>query len=49
VLISAQCFFRVSNRNTFNTVFQCDLASPKMRAKHKRLICDSLIGMLAKK
>src|SRR5689334_14304443 len=47
-LISAQCFFRVSNRNTFNAVFQCDLASPKTRAKHKRLICDSLIRMLAK-
>jgi AcrR family transcriptional regulator len=48
LLISAQCYFRVSNRNTFNTVFQIDLASPKMRAKHKRLICDAVIRMLAK-
>lgn len=48
LLITAQCFFRVSNRHTFNVACQCDLSSPKMRAKHKRLICDSIIRMLAK-
>ena len=48
MLISAQCFFRVSNRHTFNAVFQCDLSNPKLRAKHKRLICDSVVRMLSK-
>ncbi len=49
MMISAQCFFRVSNRYTFNAVFQCDLSNPKLRAKHKRLIGDSIVRMLAKK
>jgi AcrR family transcriptional regulator len=46
MLISAQCFFRVSNRASFKAVFKHDLGEPSLRAKHKKLICDSVTRML---
>ena len=45
-MISAFCFFRISNRHTFGTLFNCDLAAPGMRARHKRLISDAILRML---
>lgn len=46
LLISAFCFFRVSNRHTFGTLFDCDLTSPAIRRKHKRLISDAILRVL---
>ena len=46
MLISAFCFFRVSNRHTFGTLFDCDLTAPGVRTKHKRLISDAILRML---
>ena len=46
LMISAFCFFRVSNRHTFGTLFRFDLTAPEQRRKHKRMICDAIIRML---
>jgi AcrR family transcriptional regulator len=46
MLISAFCFFRVSNRPTFGTIFRRDLSAPDIRRRHKRMICDAVIGLL---
>ena len=45
-MISAFCFFRVSNRYTFGTLFNFNLAAPGVRARHKRLISDAILRML---
>jgi AcrR family transcriptional regulator len=45
-MISAFCFFRISNRHTFGTLFNCNLAAPGVRARHKRLISDAILRML---
>jgi AcrR family transcriptional regulator len=47
LMISALCFFRVSNRHTFGAIFSVDLDAPGLRARHKRMIGDAVIGMLA--
>ncbi len=46
MLISAFCFFRVSNRHTFGLLFDRDLLDPKLRARHKRLIADLVLDAL---
>lgn len=46
LMISAFCFFRVSNRHTFGILFGCDLTAPLLRAKHKQMIGDAIIRML---
>lgn len=47
MLISAYCFFRVSNRYTFGTVFNCDLSEPATRRRHKKLIVDVVLRYLS--
>jgi AcrR family transcriptional regulator len=47
MMISAFCFFRVSNRHSFGTLFQQDLASPELREKHKAMITKAILGLLA--
>ncbi|HSU04528.1 MAG TPA: TetR/AcrR family transcriptional regulator [Acetobacteraceae bacterium] len=47
MLISAFCFFRVANRHTFGTLFDRDLNSPELRARHKPMIGDAIIRLLA--
>ncbi|TGE00697.1 TetR family transcriptional regulator [Methylobacterium nonmethylotrophicum] len=47
MMISALCFFRVSNRHTFGAIFSVDLDAPALRARHKRMIGDAVLGMLA--
>ncbi|MCW3474506.1 TetR family transcriptional regulator [Limobrevibacterium gyesilva] len=47
MLISAFCFFRVSNRYTFGLLFGRDLSSAALRARHKRMIADAVIRLLA--
>ena len=46
MLISAFCFFRVSNRHTFGALFGRDLAAPELRKRHKRMIGDAILGLL---
>ena len=46
LLISAFCFFRVSNRHTFGAIFNRDLSDPKLRKRHKKLIIDTIERML---
>lgn len=46
MLISAFCFFRVSNRHTFGTIFRRDLSEPALREKHRRMIGDAVIRLL---
>jgi hypothetical protein len=46
MMISAFCFFRVSNRHTFGALFDRDLASPELRTRHKRMIGDAIIRLL---
>ena len=46
MLISAFCFFRVSNRHTFGTLFDRDLSAPGLRERHKVLIEDAVLRTL---
>ena len=46
MLISAFCFFRVSNRYTFGTIFKRDLSDPELYARHKSMIADAVLGYL---
>ncbi|MBC7152094.1 MAG: TetR family transcriptional regulator [Rhizobium sp.] len=46
MLISAFCFFRVSNRYTFGTIFQRDLSEPTLYNRHKQLISDAVLAYL---
>jgi AcrR family transcriptional regulator len=46
MLISAFCFFRVSNRHTFGALFGWDLSAPELRKRHKRMIGDAILGLL---
>jgi AcrR family transcriptional regulator len=46
LLISAFCFFRVSNRHTFGAIFDRELSDPKLRKRHKKLIIETIERML---
>lgn len=46
LLISSFCFYRVSNRNTFGEIFQIDLTDEQVKARHKEMICESLLRYL---
>ncbi|MGY2904367.1 TetR/AcrR family transcriptional regulator [Bradyrhizobium sp. URHC0002] len=46
MLISAFCFFRVSNRRTFGLLFNCDLSEPELRDRHKQLIIEAVLRAL---
>jgi AcrR family transcriptional regulator len=46
MLISAFCFFRVSNRHTFGTIYNRDLSDPSYYQRHKAMISDSVISYL---
>jgi AcrR family transcriptional regulator len=46
MLISSVCFFRVSNRYTFETIFEVDMADPETRRRHRRMIVDAVLGYL---
>ncbi len=43
MLISALCFFRVSNRHTFRKIFRRDMLSPSLRPHHRRVIGDAVV------
>lgn len=44
LLISAFCFFRISNRHSFEILFDCDLFDPKLRARHRRMIVEAVLS-----
>jgi AcrR family transcriptional regulator len=46
LLVSAFCFFRVSNRYTFGAIFERDLSDPKLRKKHKKIIVEAVERLL---
>jgi len=46
MLISAFCFFRVSNSATFGALFGRDLSAPDLRRSHKQMIADAVIHLL---
>lgn len=46
MLISAFCFFRVSNRYTFGTIFRRDLSEAETVVRHKAMIADAVISYL---
>lgn len=46
MMISAQCFFRVSNQYTFGAIFGRDLSSEALKTRHKAMICDAVIAFL---
>jgi AcrR family transcriptional regulator len=46
MLISAFCFFRVSNRYTFGAIFNQDFSLPECLEKHKQMIGDAVLSWL---
>lgn len=46
LMISALCFYRVSNRLTFGTIFNCNLAEPRLRERQRRMITDTVASYL---
>jgi AcrR family transcriptional regulator len=46
MMISAFCFFRVSNRYTFGTIFRRDLSKPETMERHRNLIADAVVSYL---
>ncbi|MBP1886834.1 AcrR family transcriptional regulator [Ensifer mexicanus] len=46
MLISAFCFFRVSNRYTFGTIFRRDLSEEATIERHRTMIADAVISYL---
>ena len=46
LLISAYCFFRVSNRHTFGAIFGLDLLDAKQRGHLRRLVGDMIVSYL---
>ncbi len=46
MMISALCFFRVSNRHTFAVLFGKDLASDESRRRHRRMVVEAVLSYL---
>ena len=46
VMISAFCFFRVSNRHTVRALFRVDLVSDALGPRHKRMVGEAVLGFL---
>ncbi|HSC98951.1 MAG TPA: TetR/AcrR family transcriptional regulator [Casimicrobiaceae bacterium] len=46
MLMSALCFFHVSNLHTFGRIFRRDFLSPKLRQAHRKLAADFIIHLL---
>lgn len=47
MLISAFCIFRVANRHTFGRLFDMDLSAPPLRSRHRRVIADAVVALVA--
>ena len=46
MLMSALCFFHVSNLHTFGAIFRRDFLSPRLRRSHRKLAADFIIHLL---
>jgi AcrR family transcriptional regulator len=46
LFISAFCTFRLANRYTFGTIFNCDLSEPKTRKRQRKMIVDAVLRYL---
>ena len=46
MIMSALCFFHVSNLHTFGAIFRRDFLSPKLKASHRKLTADFIIHLL---
>jgi AcrR family transcriptional regulator len=46
-MISSFCFFRVSNRATFGTLFHRDLTDPALRDHYRQMLGDMVVRYLA--
>ncbi len=46
MMISAFCFFRVSNRYTFGTIFRRDLSEAATMGRHRGMIADAVVSYL---
>jgi len=42
LMISGLCFYRVSNRHTFEAIFGCDLSAVEVKQRHKAIIAGYL-------
>ena len=47
MMISAFCFFRVSNRHTFGALFDVDMLDPARRDTYRRMIGDMVVSYLS--
>lgn len=45
--ISALCFFNVSNRYTFSTIFNVDMVSPKAAARRRKQVTEMVLKYVA--
>ncbi len=48
LLISATCFFRVSNARTFGAAFGVELADPELRSRHRQMATDVVLQRVTK-
>lgn len=46
MLMSALCFFHVSNLHTFGAIFHRDFLSPSVRKTHKKMVADFVVHLL---
>ena len=46
MLISAFCFFRVSNQHTFRTIFDIDISDRVVRTRQRQMVIDAVIAFL---
>jgi AcrR family transcriptional regulator len=47
MMISAFCFFRVSNRHTFGALFGVDMLDPGRRGQYRQMVGDMIVSYLA--
>ena len=46
MMMSALCFFHVSNLHTFGAIFRRDFLSPQVRRTHRKLVADFIVHLL---
>ncbi len=46
LMMSALCFFRVSNRHTFGAIFGCNLSAPEIRKRHRKMFAEMVLSFL---
>jgi AcrR family transcriptional regulator len=47
MMISAFCFFRVSNRHTFGALFGVDMLDPARRGQYRQMVGDMVVSYLS--